>query len=147
MSIRECDHCSDHTAELMSLVDHEFTGDEVRAINKYMADLEAKLDAGRAELGAKLSNAPGARAMSEPTERERKLANDLCMELCFTPEDSDDRRVAERYLRDYRVKLDEERSAEVCELARQMEEQRRRRVAAQLALDEARAMLAKVRSP
>lgn len=42
MTTRECDHCSDHTAELMSLVDHEFTGDEVRAINRYMAELEAE---------------------------------------------------------------------------------------------------------
>lgn len=42
MSTRECDHCDDAVADLMSLVDHEFTGDEVRALNKHMAGVEAK---------------------------------------------------------------------------------------------------------
>lgn len=57
MTTRECDHCSDHTAELMSLVDHEFTGDEVRAINRYMADLEAKHAAEMRELQRQLVHA------------------------------------------------------------------------------------------
>lgn len=34
---RECDHCSDLAVEVMSLVDHEFTGTEVRALNQHMA--------------------------------------------------------------------------------------------------------------
>lgn len=33
MTARECDHCDEAVAELMSLVDHDFTGTEVEALN------------------------------------------------------------------------------------------------------------------
>jgi hypothetical protein len=38
---RECDHCDEAVANLMSLIDHEFSGTEVRGMNVHVRRLLA----------------------------------------------------------------------------------------------------------
>ena len=41
MTAPECDHCDEAVAELMSMVDHDFTGTEVRGLNVHVRRLLA----------------------------------------------------------------------------------------------------------